>query len=313
MEGAAAMIGVDDPSAVVIMTDFFDGLGLESGQFGTLMGAMFEAYNEGILTLEDTDGLDLTWGNWEAAMELVNQTVRREGIGAKLALGAKAMPEALGREKGMVEQMRAKILDVKGAGVVTHDQRQYWSVVFGELVAGTGPSIQGAGADRNSLPEIGYDEATPGVAHNAAEALSKVEPVRRSQFAKLFWDSLGICMFSARGVNDSLRLTSLSLAQGVGWEDFDTEEAMDIGERVTNLMRLVYARRGFQKSDEFDISEKHLEAPPVGPSKGLSIKPYLPAMVDEYYGQMGWNVNTGRPTAETLKRLGMEEFLGDVS
>ena len=312
MEGAAAMIGVDDPSAVVIMTDFFDGLGLESGQFGTLMGAMFEAYSEGILTLEDTDGLDLTWGNWEAAMELVNRTVRREGIGAKLALGAKAMPEALGREKGMVEQMRAKILDVKGAGVVTHDQRQYWSVVFGELVAGTGPSIQGAGADRNSLPEIGYDKATPGVAHNADEALSKVEPVRRSQFAKLFWDSLGICMFSARGVNDSLRLTSLSLAQGVGWEDFDTKEAMAIGERVTNLMRLVYARRGFQKSDEFDISEKHLEAPPTGPSKGLSIKSYLPAMVDEYYGQMGWNVDTGIPTAETLKRLGMEEFLPDL-
>jgi aldehyde:ferredoxin oxidoreductase len=312
MEGAAAMIGVDDPSAVVIMTDFFDGLGLESGQFGTLMGAMFEAYSEGILTLEDTDGLDLTWGNWEAAMELVNRTVKREGIGAKLALGAKAMPEALGREKGMVEQMRAKILDVKGAGVVTHDQRQYWSVVFGELVAGTGPSIQGAGADRNSLPEIGYDEATPGVAHNAGEALSKVEPVRRSQFAKLFWDSLGICMFSARGVKDSLRLTSQSLVQGVGWEDFDSDEAMDIGERVTNLMRLVYARRGFQKSDEFDISEKHLEPPPTGPSKGLSIKPYLPAMVDEYYGQMGWNVDTGIPTPETLKRLGMEEFLPDL-
>jgi aldehyde:ferredoxin oxidoreductase len=313
MEGAAAMIGVDDPSAVVIMTDFFDGMGLESGQFGTLMGAMFEAYSEGILTLEDTDGLDLTWGNWEAAMELVNRTIRKEGIGAKLALGAKAMPEALGSEKGLVEEMRAKILDVKGAGVVTHDQRQFWSVLFGELVAGTGPSIQGAGADRNILPELGYMETTPGVAHNAGEALGKVEPVRRSQFAKLFWDSLGICMFSARGVNDSLRLTSQCLAQGVGWEDFDTQEAMTVGERVANLMRLVYARRGFQKQDEFDISEKHLEPPPAGPSKGLSIKPYLPAMVDEYYGQMGWNVDTGLPTPETLRRLGMEEFLRDVS
>jgi aldehyde:ferredoxin oxidoreductase len=312
MEGAAAMIGVDDPSAVVIMTDFFDGMGLESGQFGTLMGAVYEAYNEGILTLEDTDGLDLTWGNWESAMELIKQAIQREGIGAKLALGAKAMPEALGSEKGLVEEMRSKILDVKGAGVVTHDQRQFWSVVFGELVAGTGPSIQGAGSDRNSLPELGYMEATPGVAHNADEALGKVEPVRRSQFAKLFWDSLGICMFSARGVKDSLRLTSQCLVQGVGWEDFDPQEAMDVGERVTNLMRLVYARRGFKKSDDFDISPKHLEAPPTGPSKGLSIEPYLPAMVDEYYDQMGWNVDTGLPTSETLHRLGMEEFLPDI-
>ena len=35
-------------------------------------------------------------------------------------------------------------------------------------------------------------------------------------------------------------------------------------------------------------------------------------MIDEYYGQMGWNVATGLPTPETLKRLGMEEFLKDI-
>lgn len=99
MEGAAAVIGVDDPAAVVVMTDFFDGMGLESGQFGSILGAVYEAYNDGILTMEDTDGLDLTWGNWEAAMELVNKTIKREGIGAKLADGVKALPEALGREK----------------------------------------------------------------------------------------------------------------------------------------------------------------------------------------------------------------------
>ena len=312
MEGAAAMIGVDDPSAVVIMTDFFDGMGLESGQFGTLMGAMFEAYSEGILTLEDTDGLDLTWGNWEAAMELVNRTIRKEGIGASLALGAKALPEALGREKGVVDEMRRKVLDIKGAGVVTHDQRQTWSVLFGEIVAGTGPSIQGPGVDRNAEPELGYPEATPEPVFDVDGATSKVAPVRATQTAKLFWDSLGICMFSVRAIKDTLRLTSQCLVQTVGWEDFDTKEALVIGERVTNLMRLVYARRGFQKADELDVSEKHLEAPPAGPLKGMSIAPYLPAMVDEYYVQMGWNVDTGFPTADTLRRLGMEEFLGEL-
>ncbi|MDP7085122.1 MAG: aldehyde ferredoxin oxidoreductase N-terminal domain-containing protein [Dehalococcoidia bacterium] len=312
MEGAAGMIGVDDPNGIVIMTDFYDGMGLESGQFGTIMGAVYEAYNEGILTQEDTDGLDLTWGNWESAMELINRAIRREGIGAKLALGSKALPEALGSEKGLVEKMRSKVLDVKGAGVVAHDHRQFWGTFFGELIAGTGPSIQGSGIDMVGNPELGYPESTPGVAHNAEEAIAKVDPVRKTQFAKLFWDCLGVCMFAARGVPDSLRLTADSLAQGVGWEDFDLPEALTVGERVTNLMRLVYARRGFQKQDEFDISEKHLEAPPAGPSKGLSIKPYLPAMVDEYYGQMGWNVATGLPTPETLKRLGMEEFLKDI-
>ncbi|HJN88029.1 MAG: aldehyde ferredoxin oxidoreductase C-terminal domain-containing protein [Dehalococcoidia bacterium] len=313
MEGAAAIIGVDDPNGIVIMTDYYDAMGLESGQFGTILGAVYEAYNEGILTLEDTDGLDLTWGNWESAMELIDRTIRREGIGAKLAGGTKAMPDALGGEKGLEEEMRAKVLDIKGEGVVMHDHRQFWSVFFGEIVAGTGPSIQGTGADANPRPEVGYPEKTPGVAHDTEEALGKVEPVRKTQFAKLWNDSLGVCMFGVRGVKESTDLTSKCLAQAVGWEDFSAQEALDVGERITNLMRLVYARRGFLKSDEFDISPKHLEPPPAGPSKGLSIEPYLPAMVDEYYRLLGWNVDTGLPTPETLKRLGMEEFLGDVS
>ena len=161
-------------------------------------------------------------------------------------------------------------------------------------------------------PELGYSETTPGPAHNLDEALSKVDAVRRTQFAKLWWDSLGICMFSVRGVKDSVHLTSRCLAQAVGWEDFNTQEALIVGERVTNLMRLVYARRGFKKSDELDVSPKHLEAPPAGPSKGLSMAPYLADMVDEYYRQMGWNVETGLPTAATLHRLSMEEFLEDA-
>lgn len=313
MEGAAAIIGVDDPEAVVIMTDFYDGMGLESGQFGSILGAVYEAYNDGTLNLEDTEGLDLTWGNWKAAMELVKQAVNREGLGAKLADGIKAMPEALGRERGIIEEIRDKVLDVKGEGVVMHDHRQFWSVFFGELIAGTGPGIQGTGTDANARPEVGYPETTAGVAHNLAEAMGKVEGVRRTQFSKLWTDTLGICMFSTRGVPDSMGLTSKCLAQAVGWDDFDMDEAMIVGERVTNLMRLIYARRGFTKADEFDVSAKHLEPPPTGPSKGLSIAPYLPDMVDSYYEQMGWNVETGFPTAETLARLDMDEFIKYVT
>ncbi len=309
MEGSCAIIGVDDPSAVVVMTDFFDGMGLESGQFGSIMGAVYEAYADGILTLEDTDGLDLTWGNWEAAMELVRKTIRREGVGAKLAAGIKALPEALGREKGLVEEMRSKVLDIKGEGVVMHDHRQFWSVFFGELIAGTGPCIQGQGTDMQKRPDLGYAENTPDIPRSTDEALARVDPVRRTQFAKLFWDSLGICNFGVQGVPESLRLTSKCLAQAVGWEDFSTEEALKVGERVTNLMRLVYARRGFTKEDELDVSPKHLEPPPAGPSKGLSIEPYLSGMVDEYYRLLGWDVETGVPTIETLRALDMEEFV----
>ena len=193
-----------------------------------------------------------------------------------------------------------------------HDHRAYWSSLFDEIISGYGAATQGRGIDAALRPDLGYTEPTSGVARNLEEALSKVEPVRRTQIAKFFWDSLGVCKFGVTGVMGSMRLTSKSLVQAVGWEDFDEEEGYLVGERVTNLLRLVYARRGFKKSDELDVSPKFLEITRVGPAKEHGIAPYLPGMVDEYYRQMGWNVDTGVPTQETLRRLGMDEFLEDV-
>ena len=77
------------------------------------------------------------------------------------------------------------------------------------------------------------------MAHNLEEALSKVEPVRRTQIVKLFWDSLGVCVFGTTGVKGSVQFTSKSHAQAVGWEEFDEDEAFVVGERVANLLRLV--------------------------------------------------------------------------
>ena len=308
-EGAAAMIGVTEADAGLILVDLYDDIGVEAGHFGSIISMAFEAYNKGYLTKDDTDGLDLTWGNWQAAMDLVEKMIKHEGFGGKLATGLKEAPALLGRETGLVDEFSRITLHVKGAGINVHDWRIWWSTMFAFVMAGTGPSHQGWGLDRLPEPELGYSNPMPGVVDTPAEALRKVDPFRQTQFAKLFWDSLGICMFAAVGVTDSLRLSSRALAQAVGWDDFTPHEALLCGERVTNLMRLVYARRGFNKTDEFDVSLRYLEPAPSGPSKGKTIAPYLPAMVDEYYRQMGWDVETGLPFPETLQRLDItEEF-----
>jgi aldehyde:ferredoxin oxidoreductase len=307
-EGPAAMIGVDGDAAFV-MTDFYDDIGVESGTLGSLMGMVYEAYNAGLLTKEDTGGLELTWGNWEASMELINQMIRHQGFGAKLLLGLKEAPRVIGEEQGAVEEFLARTLHLKGAGINMHDWRHFWSVMFGQLVAGSGPSHQGTGADYQPQAELGFSKLMPGFVETPEEALMKVESVRKSQFAKLFWDSLGVCWFAAWGVTDAVRLSSQTLAYAVGWDDFTANEALQCGERITNLMRLVYQQRGFKKSDELDASPRWLEPAVAGPAKGLTIAPYLPAMVDEYYEQMGWNVETGLPLPETLERLGMDEFV----
>ncbi len=229
-EGICAIIGVNDPATAVVMTDFFEGLGVESNQFHTVMRSMYESFADGLLTLEDTDGLDLTWGNWETAMELLSKAIQMEGIGGRLVNETRALPETLTGEDGLLEKMRDRVLEVAG------------------------------------------------------ESDSRIRKVRESQYATLFYDSLGVCNFGVKGVSESLRLTSECLGQTVGWDDFDSDEALLAGERVINLMRLIYSRRGYQNEIESDSSVR-------------------------FHRLMGWDLNTGNPTAETLTRLGMDEFV----
>ncbi|GIX48465.1 MAG: aldehyde ferredoxin oxidoreductase [Candidatus Tectimicrobiota bacterium] len=302
-EGAAAMIGVEDPGAALCLTEFYDAMGLESSTAGCVVAMAFEAYNRGLLTPQDTGGLHLQWGDYEAAMTLIEQMIRREGFGAVLAQGLKGAAAALGRG---VERFTVHI---KGGGINLHDWRAAWSVLFGQIIAGAGVCWQAPGVDALAAePDLGYLRYAPGTVATLEEALEKVTQVRRTQLKKLWEDCLGVCWFATWGVKDVLRLAPQALAAAVGWEDFTPEEALAVGERVANLMRLVYVQRGFTKADEFDVSPRLLEPPPSGRAQGKSLAPFLPQMVDEYYRQMGWHVETGIPTRATLARLGLEAY-----
>jgi aldehyde:ferredoxin oxidoreductase len=203
---------------------------------------------------------------------------------------------------------------VKGGGINLHDWRPVWSVLFGQCIAGAGPCWQAPGVDAwTGEPDLGYLTHPPGTPDDPEQVLAKVEQVRKTQTKKLWEDCLGICWFACWGVKDSLKLAARAVGEAVGWPDFTAQEAMQVGERVINLMRVIYVQRGFKKEDEFDVSPRLLEAPAAGPAKGKSLAPYLGRMVDEYYQQMGWRVDTGVPTAETLARLDLAEYAAAIS
>ena len=300
-EGAAGLIGVEDAGAAVMMTDFYDAMGLESSTAGALVAAAFEAYNRGLISKQDTGGLELTWGNHEAAMELIHQIIRHEGFGGRLTGdGLKEAARVLG--KGAEKFL----LHVKGAGYNLHDWRPVWSVLLGQVIAGAGPCWQAPGVDAwTTEPDFGYKGHPEGTIPEG-----KPEAVRLTQMKKLWEDCLGVCWFACWGVRDVTKLAPRALGQAVGWEDFTTEEALAVGERVINMMRLLYLRRGFTKADELDLSPRLLEAPASGAAAGKSIAPHLKGMVEEYYQLMGWDPATARPRPETLNRLGLEAYAG---
>tara|TARA_Y100001970_G_scaffold283401_2_gene398476 strand:+ start:95533 stop:97425 length:1893 start_codon:yes stop_codon:yes gene_type:complete len=297
MEGAAGMVGIDDPSEALALTDYFDGMGIDSSVGGALMGMAFELYERGILSKEDTGGLELNWGNYEAAVELLDQMCTGEGFGGEvLAKGLKEAAKLLGKEA------EACVLHIRGGGINMHDWRPAWSVLLGQIVAGAGVCWQGPGVDAwTTDPDLGYTEfGEPMVPEGKAEAVAK------TQMKKLWEDTLGVCWFALWGVKGGLDYASEAIALSTGWSDFNRDEAMLVGERMVNLQRVIALKRGFKPEDEFDISDRLLEAPSVGRAAGKSIKPHLRNMVTEYYEEMGWQTDTGRPTKETLKKVGLQ-------
>ncbi len=294
IEGAAAMVGIEDPDQALALTDHFDAMGIDSSVAGALMGLSFELYERGILTAEDTGGLELNWGNFDAAMTLMEQMCSGKGFGGEvLAKGLKEAARLIGRDA------ESSVLHIRGGGINMHDWRPAWSVLLGQIVAGAGVCWQGPGVDAwTTEPDLGYTEfGTPLVPEGKAEAVAK------TQTKKLWEDTLGVCWFACWGVKGVLDFAAEAIALATGWSDFDREEAMAIGERMINLQRVVALKRGFKPSDEFDVSDRLLEAPSVGAAAGKSIKPHLERLVNEYYAHMGWE--DAVPTAATLERVGL--------
>jgi aldehyde:ferredoxin oxidoreductase len=314
MEGAAGMVGVEDAGATLVLTDYYDAMGLDAANAGAVVAMAFEAYEKGLITNEDTGGLELRWGNDEAAMQLVQQMIAREGLGQKLAAGLGKAAEAIAKDKGslagqVAKKLRGMTVHVKGAGINLHDFRIEWGTLLGQIVSPAGPGWHAPGADFLSHePDVGYDTKPAGIALTPEQARAKALEVRNTQRKKLWDDTTGVCWFAALSLPGIVGMTARSVAAAVGWENFDAEEALRVGERIATLMRLIAVKRGFTKRHDFDVSPRLLEAPSSGPGQGKSMAPHLEQMVDEYYRLMDFDLETGSPNPDALARLGLDQY-----
>lgn len=122
-----------------------------------------------------------------------------------------------------------------------------------------------------------------------------------------FDDTLGTCTFCMRGPFSNM----IDMLNAVtGW-DFTTREAQDVGFRAANLMRAFNLRHGVDIATE-QPSPRWSSAPVDGPAKGITIAPHWEGMLDNYYKQMAWDRESGRPLPETLHALGLDDVARDL-
>ncbi|MFX1382349.1 MAG: aldehyde ferredoxin oxidoreductase C-terminal domain-containing protein [Promethearchaeota archaeon] len=301
-EGTGAFsiqIGNDDLDASQWLNHVNDKLGMDAKEQAWVLGLAIECYEKGLLTKEDTDGLELTWGNIEAVEALMRKIAAREGIGDLLAEGVYRAAQKIGGEAPNMA-----VYTHLGNGPHVHDGRGMWSIMFSMAVSDMGSIPAGDMGDVGDLlDESEADALDPDQAFSGdLVAYGQAITGRRGHFI----DCLGICMFIA-GIPFTTVAKMLNTI--TGW-NYTWKDCAEVGERVMNMMRAYNVKRGLNREHNYP-SPRLRSAPVDGPVKGKSIEPEFDKMLDIYYETLGWDKD-GKPLPETLKRLGLQKIAEDL-
>ena len=284
------MIGQSEPGAAVYLADLADRLGMDGNEIGWIMGFAMESYEKGLLSQEDFDGINMSWGNTSAVEKLMLKIARREGVGDLLAEGVMRAASKIG---GPAPEMAIHAMD--GSTPRGHDHRGRWAEMFDTCLSNTSTieaSFGGANSQLFGLPPA-TDLFSP---EEVAELNAKVNGWRQ------FDDSLVVCRFAA--FTPTLVLECLNAVTGWG---LVLEDAMKIGRRIVNLLRLFNIRHGHRTELEIP-SPRYGSTPSNGPWEGLGIRNHWEKMREIYYAGMGWDIKTGIPLPEILKELDLYDM-----
>ncbi|SMB97219.1 aldehyde:ferredoxin oxidoreductase [Thermanaeromonas toyohensis ToBE] len=281
-----ANCGVDDLGALVKAVEICDLYGLDTMSAGAVVSLAMECYEKGVLTKQDTGGIDLRFGQGEALVAILEKIAQREGLGDLLAEGSKRAAEKLG-----VPELA---MQVKGQEFATYEPR-------GLKGMGLTYAISPKGAHHMIAPTMGPE--TAGNGSKRLEYKGKAALVREMQLLMAIVDSLALCssMRFALGLKEQVELY-----KAVTGRDIDENKALILAEKIVNVERLFNWREGFDRKQD-TLPPRMLEEPmPSGPSQGQVVE--LEAMLDEYYDLMGWD-RQGYPTRGKLEELGLVGLL----
>jgi aldehyde:ferredoxin oxidoreductase len=278
--------GIDNLDAATKANFICNELGMDTITMGSTVACAMDLFENGILTLKDTGGIPLNFGNAEAMVEVVRKTGLREGIGDKLALGSYRFSESFGHPEYS--------MTVKKQEMPAYDPRG---------VQGIG--LNYATNNRGACHVRGYTIAVEVLGNpikmdpRTTEGKAGLDILFQNLTAAL--DSSGACLFSTFGLGADELAEMLSTLTGT---TYSVEGFLQAGERVWNLERLWNLKAGFTAEDD-TLPERLLkDAIPAGPAKGDVNR--LGDMLPEYYSMRGWDKN-GVPEEVKLNELSLGE------
>ncbi|MDK2384707.1 MAG: aldehyde ferredoxin oxidoreductase family protein [Candidatus Korarchaeota archaeon] len=284
-----ANTGTGDLDAVTKANFLCNELGMDTIETGNAIAVAMELYEKGAISEEEKerlDGVELNFGNPQAVVEMTWRAAYRSGFGDDISLGGYRLAKKYGKPEFSMH--------VRGQSLPAYDPRGVQGHALGYATSNRGGCHLRA---YMISPEIlgGPKKLDPYSTEGKAELLKEFQDV----FAAL--DSMVVCKFVTFAYWDQELAAQVSAV--TGW-DMTPEEFRTVGERIYNAERAFNAM-AFGDGEEYDTLPDRLTKVPIpgGPSKGHVAK--LGEMLPEYYQVRGWV--KGRPTRETLERLGLKE------
>jgi len=296
---------VTDTAAVIKGNEICDLMGMDSISAGSMVSFAMECYEKGLLKRKDLDGLDLSWGNAQAMLTMLEMMAHRKGIGDLLAEGSRVAAARIGHgaEKFAIQAkgLEQSMVDVRGS--------MAYALAF---------ALNPRGPDHltsECLAEFGYTPEVRNFAIEIGGSEKAVDPLATEGKPKLVaWhediyavsDSLGVCVFTDTWSYTRVTFKNLAAmfaaAMGIS---MTPDEIRKAGERIFTLERCFNLREGLSPEDLDVLPSRMFEPSPTLQAGKITLtREKLKGMLTEYYELRGWD-NKGVPEPKRLKALGL--------
>lgn len=301
-----SLCGVGDLGAVALGNQLCNQYTLDTISTGTTIAFAMECFENGLLTKEETGGIELTFGNSDAMLKMVERIGKREGIGDLLAEGVRRAAEKIGGDAARYA------MHVKGQELPMHDPRGKRGLAIAYATSPTG-------ADHMEAPHDPFFTAFHPTDTHPMSPLGLLEPVdpmtlderkvRAYYYVQQAWNlynCIGMCDFVGVPIGP---LTLPKLVEHVraatGW-DTSLWELLKAGERSATMARLFNYREGFSAKDD-TLPDRLFQGLENGALTGEKLdREELGNALKTYYQMMGWDEETGFPTRARLAELELE-------
>ena len=309
LDALGANVGNSDLEALIYANHLCNLYGMDVISAGGVIAWAMECWEHGLLTKEDTGGLEFDWGDPELIVQLIEMIAFRKGFGDLLAEGVYRAAQKIGRGT------EKYAMHVKKMEIAAQDGRAQKSMGLAHVTSNRGadhlyafPVLDEVGFEKEIAERFG-EQYLPEMTDRLNPKYKGIMVAELEDFCAVV-EAVGVCKYGTVippvfFYPDLAR--ALTLTTGKEYTEADLRL---IGRRIVTLQRLFNVREGITRKDD-TLPERFTKEPmPRGPAKGQVVE--LDIMLDEYYSYRKWDLETGIPKKETLRELGLEREVEEL-